>query len=340
MSDGGEGCVDAMLSAIGGERVSAKVHDPLMRPITAEFGILEHGNCAVIEMAAASGLTLLSPAEQSPIRTTTFGTGELVCAALDRGVSKIIIGIGGSATTDGGVGAAQALGCRFVNAEGETLPDGISGGDLEHIVDFDISGCDERIAKTQIHVASDVHNPFTGADGAARIYSAQKGATPEDVERLEKGLTHIAALVQRKLGIDLNTIPGAGAAGGLGGGLVAFLGAKISPGIDIILDAVHFSEKVKGADLVITGEGSLDAQTINGKTIYGIIREAKKSGVPVVALAGQLKSGYEALYAEGLTAAFPIMPRPATLEEALRDVGENLTRTTANLLRLFLYPRQ
>jgi len=336
MSDGGTGCLDAILHACGGKRISVRVHDPLMRPITAEIGIPASNGCAVIEMASASGLTLLEPEERDPTRTTSYGTGELIKAAMDHHVSKIIVGIGGSATTDGGIGAAQALGCRFLDENGDPLPLGMTGGDLHKVHGFDLTGRDERISGIELIVAWDVDNPFTGPRGAARIYSPQKGATPAQVEELEQGLCSLELLVKKHLGLDLFDVPGAGAAGGMGGGMTAFLGAKMKKGIDVVMETVGFREKLKEADLVFTGEGSLDSQTLHGKTISGIVREAKKAGVPVVALAGQLGKDMESLYKQGLTAAISINPEGMPLETAMKEALKNLRTTTENLVRLIL----
>ena len=336
MSDGGSGCLEAILHAQGGKKISVQVHDPLMRQIVAEIGIPGSGGCAVIEMASASGLTLLKSEERDPTRTTTYGTGELIKAALDQNVSKIIVGIGGSATTDGGIGAAQALGCRFLDEKGAPLPKGLAGGDLKKIRSFDLAARDERISGIEIIVACDVDNPFTGPTGAARIYSPQKGASPEKVEELEQGLCQLGFLVRKHLGIDLNGIPGAGAAGGLGGGMAAFSGAKLVRGIDVVMEATRFREKLEKADLVLTGEGSLDSQTLHGKTISGIIREAKKAGVPVIALTGSLGTNIESLYEHGLTAALCINPHGIPLETAMREVLKNIRTTTENLVRMLI----
>jgi glycerate kinase len=336
LSDGGEGCMEVLLNAMGGERYRITVNDPLMRAIHAEYGILSNKKTAVMDMASASGLILLKRREQNPLKTTTYGTGEIIRNALDKGVKKIIIGIGGSATTDGGVGTAQALGCRFLDKKGHCLPEGLSGGQLNRIHAIDLSKRDSRIAQTRIMVACDVDNPLTGSRGAARIYSPQKGATPKDVEILEGNLIRLNEIVMRDLGIDLNAIKGSGAAGGLGGGLYAFLGAELSKGIDIILKTTHFQQKLKDVDLVLTGEGCLDSQTLNGKTVWGVVKEAGKAGVPVVALVGSKKRGYEDLYPTGLTGAFSITPEPIPMEKAMKDTLINLRDSSANIIRLFI----
>jgi glycerate kinase len=336
LSDGGEGCMEVLLNAMRGERCRITVKDPLMRHIQAEYGILSNGKTAVMDMASASGLILLKRREQNPMRTTTYGTGEMIKSALEKGVRKIIIGIGGSATTDGGVGAAQALGCRFLDKNGNPLPEGLCGGKLNLIRKIDLSIRDPRIAKTRIIAACDVDNPFTGSRGAARVYSPQKGASPRDVERLERNLSRLNEIVKRDLRIDLNSIKGSGAAGGLGGGLCAFMGAELRKGIEVILKTTRFRERLKGVDLVVTGEGCLDQQTLNGKVIWGVVQEAKKAKVPVIALVGKLEAGYEALYNMGLTTVFCIAPGPSTLEIAFKNTIRNLQNTTANLIRLMI----
>ena len=336
MSDGGAGCFEAIMSACGGKKIAVQVHDPLMRPVSAQIGILASGNYAVIEMASASGLTLLQPEERNPTRTTSYGTGELVKAALLQGVSRIILGIGGSATTDGGIGAAQALGCRFFDEKGASLAEGLTGGDLQKIHGFDLANRDERLSRTELIAAYDVDNPFTGPRGAARIYSPQKGATAREVEELEQGLSRLGRMVKNFMGLDLNAIPGTGAAGGLGGGMTSFLGARLAKGIDVVMDTVKFREKLERAHLVLTGEGSLDSQTLHGKTISGIVREAKKAGVPVIALAGKVGKDIESLYEAGLTAAFSINPETIPLQTAMREVLKNLCRASENLVRHLL----
>jgi glycerate 2-kinase len=336
LSDGGEGYMEVLLSSLGGKRYSITVHDPLMRPVKADYAIVNSGKTAIIEMAAASGIQLLSEKELDPCKTTTYGCGELILDAIQKGASRIIIGIGGSSTTDGGTGAAQALGIHFLDITGEIIPDGISGAYLKKIHSIDESGINPAVSDIEILVACDVENPFTGKSGAARIYSPQKGANPEKVKLLEEGMIHLSGLIMQKKGINLEEIPGSGAAGGLGGGLLAFLGARLKPGVEIILQSVNFSKNLKKVDLVITGEGKIDSQTINGKVISGILKESQKAGVPVIALAGQLDAGFEILYEKGLTAAFSIQRGPVTLKKAMKDVLINLEYTAAGICKILV----
>jgi glycerate kinase len=284
LADGGEGTVQA-LCAWNGILYEQQVCDPLMRPITACWG-MAHGGAAIIEMAAASGLERLEPAEFDPLRTTTFGTGELVCHALEHMPSRLILGIGGSATNDGGTGLAQALGCRFYDNRDNILPDGLSGGRLNDIARIDADTIDPRIHETEIDVACDVTNPLCGPCGAAYTYAPQKGAGPDEVIMLDEGLAHLADVIERDLGIDIRTVPGSGAAGGLGAGALAFLGAQFRSGIDLVLEATEFDKHLAGADLVITGEGKIDNQSFMGKVLFGVLAQANRAGVKTIALAG------------------------------------------------------
>ena len=286
VADGGEGTVQAIIEATGGRLITRRVSDPLGRPVRAAFGLDGEGRTAVIEMAAASGLALLKPSERNPMRTTTRGTGELILAALDRGVRKILIGIGGSATNDGGTGMARALGMRFLDARGRDLPEG--GGALVRLAAIDTAGLDPRVAGLSVEVACDVDNPLAGPRGAARVYGPQKGATPAMIRTLDDGLRNLGHVIRRDLGVSILRTPGAGAAGGLGGGLMAFLGGTLRPGVDIVMEAVRLREKLRGCHLVITGEGRMDGQTLNGKTPSGVARVARELGIPVIAVAGCL----------------------------------------------------
>lgn len=307
MADGGEGTVDAWAASVGASKVVADVHDPLMRPIKAEFAYDAASRTAVIEMAAASGLPLLKPDERDPMRTTTFGTGELMKAALDLGAREIILGIGGSATNDGGTGMASALGIRLLDAKGRALPHGASA--LAGLAAIDISTLDRRIAKTRIRAACDVTNPLLGPNGASAIYGPQKGATKRDVAVLDKALAHLADMASRTddlPGTAAPDAPGAGAAGGLGFGLVAFCGAKLESGVKLIARSVRLAERLKGCDLVVTGEGRMDSQTANGKTPAGVASIAKRLGIPCVAICGCVGEGYEAVHAIGIDAVVPI----------------------------------
>lgn len=333
LADGGEGTVPTLVAATAGRIVAVQVTDPLGRPVAAEFGLLGDGATAVIEMAAASGLALLTPAERNPLRTTTFGTGELIREALDRKVRRIVLGIGGSATVDGGVGAAQALGAVFRDAEG--APVGHGGAALAAIESISLDRLDRRLKRVTIDVACDVDNPLIGPTGAARVYGPQKGASPEMVEQLEGNLVHLAMVIQRSLGIDVAMVPGAGAAGGLGAGLMAFLGATLRPGIDIVMDALHFDAMVEGADLVVTGEGRVDGQSVFGKVLSGVARSAGRHGVPVVALAGSLGDGWRDVLQAGVTACFSLTSRPMGLNEALDRAPDLLADAAEQVGRLF-----
>lgn len=336
MADGGEGTVEAIICAAGGRIVKTRVLDPLGRETDSFFGVLPDGT-AVVEMAAASGLNLLKPEERNPMKTTTYGTGQLIKAALDYGSRKLIIGIGGSATNDGGVGMAQALGVRFLDAEGKEI--GFGGGELPRIAKIDVSGLDSRVKEAEIVVACDVKNVLCGPRGASAVYGPQKGATPEMVEILDQNLRHLASMIKRDLGKDVADVPGSGAAGGLGAALMAFLEARMKPGIEIIMEIARLEEKIKGADVVITGEGSTDSQTLYGKVPLGIARVARRWRTPVVCLSGSLKEGYEALYIEGITAFFSITSGPMTLEEAMERGEELLEKTSENVFRLYFSRR-
>ena len=331
MADGGEGTVEAVISAVGGDIISTKVIDPLGREIDSFFGILPD-NTAIIEMAAASGLNLLSEKERNPMKTTTYGTGQLIKKALDYGCKEIIIGIGGSATNDGGVGMAQALGIRFLDKEGNQIAFG--GGELYKIEEIDTSSLDPRINDTIITIASDVKNTLCGPNGASAVYGPQKGATPEMVEILDRNLEHLAAVIKKQLNKDVLNVPGSGAAGGLGAALIAFLEAEFCMGIKLVMELVQLEEKIKNADMVITGEGSTDYQTLFGKVPLGIAKIAKKHNKPVVCISGSLGKGYENLYQEGIKAFFSIVNRPMSLEEAMDKGEELLTKVTENIFRL------
>ena len=336
MADGGEGTVAALVSATGGRIEHAEVTGPLGERLTAAFGLLGRSRgrtTAVIEMAAASGLELVPPELRNPMLTTTYGTGELIRAALDAGARRILVGIGGSATVDGGVGMAQALGARFFDDSGGEV--GRGGQVLASIAGVDLTHLDSRLTECAVEVACDVGNILTGAGGAAQVYGPQKGATPEMVEKLDHGLAVLADVVRRDAGIDVERLPGAGAAGGLGAGLVAFAGACLRPGVNIVTEAVRLRERMAGCDLAITGEGKLDAQTAWGKAPAGVACIAAELGVPVLALAGCIYD-YEALAALGFAASFSIVDRPMASDEAFRRAGELLERTASQAVAAFL----
>ncbi len=307
MADGGEGTVDAWAASTGAKRITATVHDPLGRPVKAEYAFEPSTCTAVIEMAAASGLPLLAPGERNPLITSTYGTGELVRDALDHGARHIILGIGGSATNDGGAGMASALGVRLLDAKGRELPPG--GAALARLACIDLSSLDPRVAKTRFEAACDVTNTLCGPSGASTVYGPQKGASKKDVKTLDAALLHFAEVAASTPGIAKRAMPdaaGAGAAGGLGFGLMAFCGAKLRSGVKIIAESVGLRERLDGCALVITGEGRLDSQTVNGKTPAGVAKVAKQAGVPCIAICGCVGEGYEAVHKIGISSVIPV----------------------------------
>lgn len=327
LADGGEGTLDVLVRATGGELRSAQVHDPLTRPIEACYGILGDGKTAVVEMAAASGLGLLAESERNPTVTTTYGTGELLLAAAHSGTRRIVVGIGGSATNDGGAGALTALGARFLDSDDCDLPRG--GAALAVLSRIDLSEFRFPVANVEVQVACDVTNPLCGPNGASMVFGPQKGATPEMAKRLDTALAIYSRVVKRDLGKDVVDLPGAGAAGGLGAGLAAFLNAELTSGIDLVLDAVGFDEALDGTDLVVTGEGKLDEQTASGKTIAGVLRRASSRGIPVIALCGSISGDLSAMHQRGLTAAYGIVRNGITPAHAIAHAAELLERLAA-----------
>lgn len=333
MADGGEGTTDSLVDATNGRKEFVEVNGPLPnQKVTAYYGILGDQQTAIIEMAQASGIMLVEPSQRNPLITTTFGTGQLIKAALDQGVNKILIGIGGSATVDGGMGMAQALGAKFYDENGALL-DG-NGGNLTSISRIDVSELDPRLEKTEVIIASDVQNILPGPEGSAAVFGPQKGATPADVTTLDNGLQHFADLISRDLGQDVANIPGSGAAGGLGAGLLAFTKAKLQPGVEVVANAVDLASKVADADFVFTGEGGMDFQTKFGKTPFGVAQVAKAAGKPVFAEAGYLGDRIEELYDIGITAVFGIVDKAQSIEESLKAGPANVKRTTENIARL------
>lgn len=326
MADGGEGTVEALVAATGGENVDIEVAGPLGAPVTARYGLLDEGRTAVIEMAAASGLALVPPDERNPRIATTHGTGRLMRDALERGVRRLIVGIGGSATNDCGAGMAQALGYSLKDERGEELPPG--GAALKDLKTIDSSGKNPLLERCEILAACDVTNPLCGPNGASHVYGPQKGADEKTIRELDAALRHCGEAIEAQLGIAVLELPGAGAAGGLGAGLVGFAGGRLRRGVQIVAEACRLADRIQGADLVLTGEGRLDGQSARGKTPVGVARIARDLGVPVIALAGALGEGYEKCYAEGITAAFSICPRPMTLAEAM-DEAETLLSDAA-----------
>ncbi|MGG4488306.1 glycerate kinase [Metabacillus idriensis] len=335
MADGGEGTVQALVDATGGTFTSLTVTGPLGLPVEAEYGWLGDRKTAVIEMAAASGLHLVPPERRNPLMTSTAGTGELIKDAVQKGAEHLIIGIGGSATNDGGMGMAQALGVKFLDAEGADLAYG--GGALSKLARIDVSGMMKELSGVAIDVACDVDNPLTGPNGASAIFGPQKGATNETVALLDQNLAHYASLILKETGKDVEKSEGSGAAGGLGAGLLAFLNANLKRGADIVIETVELEKHMAGADLVITGEGRIDGQTIHGKTPVGVSRTAKKMNIPVIAIAGSIGDGYESVHEEGIDSVFSIVPGISTLEEALEKgplYTENLVANLGQVLKL------
>jgi glycerate kinase len=332
MADGGEGTVQAIVDATGGRFIKRTVADPLGRRIKATFGLSGDGKSAIMEMAAASGLAILKPRERNPMKTTTYGTGELIKHALKLGVKKILIGIGGSATNDGGTGMAEALGVRFLDAGGKALSG--SGGNLHKIASIDMKGLDPRLKHVRIEVACDVNNPLTGRHGAAQVYAPQKGATPEMVKRLDAGLSHLAKVIKRDLGVSILKAPGSGAAGGLGGGLMAFVNGQLRPGINIVIDSVKLARKIKGCDLVITGEGRMDHQTAFGKTPAGVAKVSKAQGIPVIAICGCLGKNPQIVNTVGIDAFFSALEEGVDEEDLPKRGPAMLTNCAEQLGRL------
>ena len=322
MADGGEGTVQSLVDATGGEILTAQVMDPLGNTIDAQYGVLGDGVTAVIEMAEASGLTLVPLDKRDPRVTTTYGTGELIRSALTHGCRKLIIGIGGSATNDGGAGMAQALGAKLLTASGEQIKPG--GDHLATLHSIDLSELDPRITETETVVACDVNNPLTGEQGASCVYGPQKGATPEMIEILDANLAHFDKILQRDLSKSVGNVPGAGAAGGLGAGLMAFVDASLKSGIEIVTEAAQLSKRLADADLVITGEGQINFQTVFGKTPVGVARVAKTHNIPVIAIAGSIADDSDGVYDAGIDAMIDIVPEPMPLETAI----ENATALT------------
>ena len=332
LADGGEGTVEALVLATRGRSLKCRVRDPLGRIIWARYGILGDGKTAIIEMAAASGLALVPMKKRNPLLTTTYGTGEMIANALNRGCQKIIIGIGGSATVDGGCGMAQALGVRLLDGIGREI--GFGGGEIEKVEKIDLKFMDKRIARTDFIIASDVKNRLLGPRGAARVYGPQKGATPEMVERLERGLSHLARVIRKELSISVENIPGSGAAGGLGAGLYAFLGAKMESGVELVMRIAKLEHRIRKADLIITGEGQLDRQTLYGKTVMGVIKMARKHRVPVICIAGAIMPEAKDLYRLGVKGLFSIITMPMSLQEAMEKSKSLLINASENLGQL------
>jgi glycerate kinase len=329
VADGGEGTVQAMIDASGGRRIELQVTGPLGEPVSAFYGLMGDGATAVIEMAAASGLEQVPPARRNPMHTTSYGTGQLILNALDAGARRFVLGVGGSATNDGGAGMLQALGGRLLDATGAELNAG--GGALAALARIDLSGLDARIKDSVFDIACDVSNPLVGPQGASAIFGPQKGATPAMVEQLDANLRHYAEVIARDLGQHVAEIPGAGAGGGIGAGMMVFLGGRLRPGSEIVMAAVGLDAAVAKADLVITGEGRIDGQTVHGKTPVGVARVARRHGKPVIAIAGGLAAGAAAVHEHGIDAVFGAVSRPCTVDEALVDAARNVRSAARNI---------
>ncbi|MGN7973998.1 glycerate kinase [Serratia sp. 22264] len=332
IADGGEGTVDALIAATCGHKVEAEVTGPLGNRVAAFYGVSGEGKTAVIEMAAASGLMLVPAEQRNPMLATSYGTGELIRHALDLGIRHIILGIGGSATVDGGVGMMQALGGRFYRSDG--MPLSLGGAQLAMLSRINLSALDDRLRQCKIEVACDVDNPLVGPRGAAAVFGPQKGATPAMVVRLEQGLEQYAAVIRQLTGSDVRQVAGGGAAGGMGIATQVLLGAELKPGIDIIMEALQLENVLADADVIVTGEGRIDRQTLGGKALSGIARLAQRHRLPVIALAGVLGEGAEVLHSQGIDAIFSILPRLSSLDIALSQGESNLQQSARNIARV------
>jgi len=335
MADGGEGTVDALISALNGQKILCEVTGPLpAQKVKTYFGLLNEGKTAVIEMAKANGIHLIEPAQRNPLLTTTLGTGEMIKAALDLGVSKIIIGLGGSVNNDAGAGMAQALGVKFL--DDNNIQVAVGGGQLDQIRIIDTASLDKRLKKVEIMIASDVNNPLCGVNGASYIFGPQKGATPQMVQQLDQNLSHFAEVVESALKLSKQNIPGAGAAGGLGFGLMAFAGASIHSGVEIVIEQTQLAEKIAQAEYVFTGEGCIDFQTKFGKTPYGVAQVAKRLNKPVIAFSGLVGDGVDELYDLGFSQIIGINPLNFDLEDAMQNAERHLEDAVVEVLSNFL----
>lgn len=330
MADGGEGTVQALVDATGGKIMNLKVCDPLLREVDSFYGILGDGKTAIIEMAAASGINLLEKEELNPLITSTYGTGQIINDAIKKGCKNIIVGIGGSGTNDGGAGMLRALGIRFLNEEGRDIPEG--GGALKELYSIDKRNFNKKISECNIKVACDVDNPLCGLNGASYIFGPQKGANNEDIRLLDEALNQYAKIIKNEFNRDVLNISGSGAAGGSGAAFLA-IGAKLERGIDIVINETNLQTMIKGADIVFTGEGRIDFQTKFGKAPYGVAKEAKKYGLPVIAICGEIGEGYDELYNHGFTSIFSIVNRPMTLEDSIKDSKKLISDVSESIIR-------
>lgn len=335
LADGGEGTLENMVYSTRGKTISVEVHDPLMRKIRADYGILGDQETVIIEMAQASGLTLLSEEEKNPLLTSTFGTGELIRHALDKGYKKFVIGLGGSATNDGGMGLLKALGVKFYNSKGIELGDG--GESLINLSHYDSNGLDNRLLDCSFTIACDVTNKLCGPNGASEVFGPQKGASLADIQILDLALNRYAEVVEKQQGINVKELTGGGAAGGLGAALMAFLNASVKSGIKVVMEYLNFEEVVKNSDLIITGEGRLDAQTLGGKVIKGVSDIGKKYNIPVIALCGEVELKPSKFDELGLLSAFPILPGPCSLNDAILNTLKWIPYKTEAVLRVLKY---
>lgn len=331
ISDGGEGLLEALVPPSNGTLISVTVKDPLLRNIQANYGILGDGTTAVIEMATASGLELLQKNERNPLITSTYGTGQLLLDALDKGCKKIIIGLGGSATNDGGMGMIKALGGKFLNKQGAPVDEG--GGALDTLTKIDTTELDKRLLNCEIIGACDVSNPLTGKQGASLVYGRQKGGNTAQLEQLDKNLLHYASIISTNLNKDVKEISGTGAAGGMGSALLAFFDAKLMRGIDLILDTLQLETHIKHADVVITGEGKIDTQTLYGKTITGVAKIGQKYGVPVIAITGKIGRDIDSIYEIGVTSIFSIVDQPMDIKESMNKADDLIQACVRNIFR-------
>ena len=332
VADGGDGTLEALVRGTGGEYFANSVTGPLAEPVSAQWGVMGDTQTAVIEMARSSGLALVPPRRRDPRVTTTYGTGELIAEALERGFRRIIVGLGGSATNDGGIGMAQALGVHFLDSSGRELPFG--GAALSRLARIDVSGLRLGVMQARITAATDVTNPLCGQTGASAVYGPQKGASAQVVEELDRALDHLSRVIKRNLGLDVRDAPRAGAAGGMGAGLMAFLNAEIESGIGLVCCTLGMEEQLVGADLVITGEGRVDSSTIYDKAPVGVARLAKARGIPVIAMAGTLGAGYEKVYEYGIDSVVPILDRTMNFEASISRAHQLLRSATSRTMRI------